>query len=215
MSLNSIKLNNTQIIEVDEQPIGNSENLVKSGGVATQIISKFIDETDYQKIKESDLIATEGTLYLNRNDSYNISSYSPCKLYYYPVIAGKTYKVSTDILNWYDSYSAVGFSINVPVLNGKYKEEVLRVNDSSEVFYTPSENGYLLITYYYGTKSYIYDDEIYLPVLKNNVKQLNTDVEGLKTDVTELEGRFNDYRLVPQSELTLLGNCYMNPDSSH
>ena len=39
MSLNSIKINTNQVVEVDEQPTIGSDNLVKSGGVFSSLIS--------------------------------------------------------------------------------------------------------------------------------------------------------------------------------
>ena len=138
---------------------------------------------NYELVQESDLTLL-GNYYLNKQDGHKISQYSTCELYYYPVVAGRTYRIKSE-LDWFEVYDSIGFSTEVPVLNGTYTSVLPAKPPVEESFFSPTENGYILLGYVYDKKSYVYEPlegEISLIEIEEDIEKNKDDIEVLKNE---------------------------------
>ena len=152
-------------------------------------------------VPESELTLL-GNGYLRKVDM-TIMSWDNATLYYYPVRAGLIYKLVSE-LAWNESYDAVAFSANLPVIGGEYDESLI-ISDTpvAEQVFSPSTNGYVILCYRRAWKSYVYLSEDY-PM--NRIKE---DVDLLFADQIALRKKFIAYEPIPEGDLTLLGNGYL------
>ena len=70
---------------------------------------------------------------------------------------GNIYKLKSDA-NWFAVYDSIGFSKNIPEIGGYYDESILAAAPPvAKKFYVPSEDGYILLSYPVGARTYIYE----------------------------------------------------------
>lgn len=149
MSLSQIKVNDTIVASVDNEPTVGSENLIRSGSV-------YDLENDVIELKEElgvneETIIVDIPIYSSLNGfifNGHISSYTNQIINIYQVEAGKNYTVSG---NYYTSaterYWGAGFSQNLPEIDSTL-EVMIQGNQEwygnyGPIPFTPETDGYI------------------------------------------------------------------------
>lgn len=138
----------------NEIPIPELKDEIDAAENNITAISSFIQRTlyTYNLINEGSLTSLGGG-YMDDGD---ILSFSGSSLYYYPVLKGSVYKVSSE-LEWSSPYTAVAFSNNLPTIGGTYNTAIIMASAPETKFFIPPTNGYIILCYRKSWKSYIYE----------------------------------------------------------
>ena len=137
---------------VDNEPTTGSDNLVKSSGVYEKI-DKVEHEINSYNEEPTPISLTDyfGGVMRKTNLLLEASNNEKLKVYYVPVLRGKTYRVTgNNITLTSANFSLIGFSETIPATGVSYID-ILSYDDSGAKNYTidyiAPNNGYLLLGY--------------------------------------------------------------------
>ena len=109
--------------------------------------------TVFRDIPTSDLTLLGGGFIPISTRDINPTEYST--IYYYPVVGGRTYKLSSGV-HWYDIYASLAFMRDLPTIGGRVDEIIASAGEPHEdIFYTAPFDGYILLLFHFTEVSKI------------------------------------------------------------
>lgn len=192
------------------QTTGNSETEVMSQAAVTKELTELSEELSIYR-GQQELTAESKPCAIYASNKYMSVSSSNYGALVYPVVAGNTYRISVDIILVDANIAAVAFygKETFPTSN-TYVDEVIKSLDAVGVYeidYTPSTNGFLLLTKIVSNNTATKEQSV--TILQGQFIDFNKKINDINMEITDIkedvENKANEVAQL-QNDLAKLDN---------